>query len=86
MKSKFQNLNFGSVEILSKEQKQKVKGGYSNSGSVGGTSCIASVYCTSWDFSYTQIKYASGTTCTQAYNAISCGSWSTSPGPCSCVK
>ena len=29
MKSKFKNLNFGSVEVLSNEEQKKVQGGYS---------------------------------------------------------
>ena len=31
MKSKFKNLNFGSVEVFSNEEQKKVQGGYSGS-------------------------------------------------------
>jgi hypothetical protein len=40
MKSKFQNLDFGSVEVLSQEQQNKVKGGYFTYGQAGGVSII----------------------------------------------
>ncbi len=40
MKSKFQNLNFGSLAMLSKDQQRKVKGGgYGGSGGGGSASC-----------------------------------------------
>lgn len=41
-KSKFANINFESVEVLSREQMSKVKGGYGESG--GGGVCLE-LYC-----------------------------------------
>jgi hypothetical protein len=40
MKSKFQNLDFGSVEVLSQEQQNKVKGGYITYGQAGGSNLL----------------------------------------------
>jgi hypothetical protein len=46
MKSKFQNLDFGSVEVLSQEQQNKVKGGYiPASGGGGDANSCPSKYC-----------------------------------------
>jgi hypothetical protein len=88
MKSKFKNLSFDSIEVLSKEEKKKITGGVAGAygGGPGGVlSCVVSSTCTSWMGSNYWVS-AYGSTCSEAYSKINCGARVTEPGPCYCSK
>lgn len=90
MKSKFQNLDFGSVALLSQNEQRKVTGGYSGGGPGG-----VNTYATCTGFCRTGGFFGIGGTSTNlAATSISgcgvcnsdlhraCGSGTLSPGPC----
>ncbi len=75
MKSKFQNFDFGDVEVLSREEQSKVKGGYIpytgvgpllpwSSGTTGGPP--ASYRC----YRNGEIQYVSVNSCPEGWNIL----------------
>ena len=89
MKSKFGSFDFGSVEVLSRAEEAKVKGGaYGSSGSGGGGASTCSAYCvtgSSWFSSGTStyMYQTSGGSCADCtgYLQMRC-SGRLEPGPC----
>jgi hypothetical protein len=75
MKSKFKNLNFGSINVLSKEEVKKVKGGYTMQIGVpgsGGGGLDPNVY--KWKCSLDGSRYMTSDLCRT--NCFHAGSWS----------